>query len=235
MGNVFLHHHVKIRAAEAEGADAGAAHAFRRFGPRPQRGVDLERRVGEIDIRIGMLAVYAGRQHACRAVPAPFSKCRRAGRALQMPDVRFHRAQRDRAAIHAMLARAPPRCSPLPPRPPRWWTCRGPRTASRWPAKPRRSAQARSMAIFWPDGIGRGDALALAVARSADAAHHGVDLVPVALGVFQALQQEDGAAFAHDEAVGAFGVGPRAGGGERADFAELDECGRAHVAVDAAA
>ena len=94
--------------------------------------------------------------------------------------------------------------------------------------------QARSMAQLLADRVGRGDALALAVARPADAAQHGVDLVAVALGIGQALQQEDRRAFAHDEAVGALGVGPRAGRRERADLAELDEAGDAHVAVDAA-
>ena len=84
------------------------------------------------------------------------------------------------------------------------------------------------------DRIGGGDALALAVARAADAAQHGVDLVAVALGVGEALEQEDHRAFAHDEAVGAVGVGTRAGGRQRADLAELDERAGAHVAVDAA-
>ena len=84
------------------------------------------------------------------------------------------------------------------------------------------------------DWVGRGDALALAVARAADAAQHGVDFVPVAFGVGQALEQEDRGAFTHDEAVGALRKGPRAGGRERTDLAELHEGRRTHVAVDAA-
>ena len=83
--------------------------------------------------------------------------------------------------------------------------------------------QARSMAQLLANRVGRGNALALAVARSADAAQHGVDLVAVALGIGQALQQKDRGAFAHDKAVGSFGIGASAGGRERADLAELDE------------
>src|SRR6185369_13662856 len=41
-------------------------------------------------------------------------------------------------------------------------------------------------------------------------------------------------AFAHHEAVGAFCVGARAGGGEGADLAELHKASGAHVAVDTA-
>ena len=87
---------------------------------------------------------------------------------------------------------------------------------------------------FLADRVGRGNALALAVAGSAHAAQHGVDLVAVALGIGQTLQQEDGGAFAHDEAIGSLGIGTRAGRRERADLAELDEGRSAHVAVNAA-
>ena len=76
---------------------------------------------------------------------------------------------------------------------------------------------------FLADRVGRRNALSLAVARSADAAQHGVDLVAIALGIGQTLEQEDRGAFAHDEAVGSLGVGAGAGRRERADLAELDE------------
>ena len=84
------------------------------------------------------------------------------------------------------------------------------------------------------DGIGRGDALALAIAGPSHAANDSVDLVSRLLGVFQTLANEEGAAFTHDEAVGAGRIGTRSVGRERADLAELDEGGGAHVAVHAA-
>ena len=94
--------------------------------------------------------------------------------------------------------------------------------------------QARSMTEFLSHRIGRSDAFSFSVARSADAADHGVDLVSVALGIRQALQHEDRCAFAHDESIGSFGVGAGAGCGERADLAELHEGLSSHVAINAA-
>ena len=67
------------------------------------------------------------------------------------------------------------------------------------------------MAQFLTDRIRCGDTLSLTVARSAHAAQHGVDLVAVALGVGQTLEQKDRGTFAHDEAVGSLGVGTGAG------------------------
>src|SRR6266508_2917018 len=54
-----------------------------------------------------------------------------------------------------------------------------------------------------------------------------------ALGVRQALEQKQPSALAHHEAVGAVAERPRAGGAQSTDLAELDEGGRAHVAIDA--
>ena len=87
---------------------------------------------------------------------------------------------------------------------------------------------------YLADGIGGGDALTLAIAGAAYTADHGVDLVAVALGVSQTLEQKGSGAFAHDEAVGAVAKGPAAGCAESADLAELNEDACAHVAVHAA-
>ncbi len=85
-----------------------------------------------------------------------------------------------------------------------------------------------------PDGVRSGDALALTVARAADAADQGVDSIPVALGVSEPLDDEQRRALAHHEPVGAIRIGARAGRRQRPDRAELGEHMRAHVAVDAA-
>ena len=84
------------------------------------------------------------------------------------------------------------------------------------------------------DRVGRGDALALAVGRGAQATDDRVDRIAVALGIFQALEQENRAALAHHKAVGPIAEGAGAGSAERADLAELHKGGRPHVAVDAA-
>src|SRR6185369_17996904 len=82
--------------------------------------------------------------------------------------------------------------------------------------------------------VRRRDPLAAAVARTAHAADHRVDVIAVPLRVGQPLEYEHRRAFSHDETVRTVAIGTRAGGGERADLAELDEGGSAHVGVDAA-
>ena len=84
-----------------------------------------------------------------------------------------------------------------------------------------------------PDRVRGGDPLAPAVARTRDAEQDGVDPVAVALGVGQALEDEQRRALAHDEPVGVRVERPRTGRRQRADLAELHERGDAHVAVDA--
>ena len=86
-----------------------------------------------------------------------------------------------------------------------------------------------------PDGVRRGDALALAVAGRPDATQHGVDPVAVAFGVGEALEHEHGRALAHHEPVRARVERPGPGRRQGTDLAELDEAVDAHVAVDAAA
>src|SRR5437868_10282716 len=58
--NVLLQHGVEVCAAEAKRAQAGAPHSICGYRPRPQFGIDVERRVSEIDIRIGVLAMDTG-------------------------------------------------------------------------------------------------------------------------------------------------------------------------------
>ena len=85
-----------------------------------------------------------------------------------------------------------------------------------------------------PHRIGGGDSLAFAIAGSPEATDDGVDVVSVAFCVGQSFQEEHCGPFTHDEAVGACVIRPRAARRERADLAELDEAGNAHVGVDAA-
>ena len=143
---------------------AGAAHAIRRRRPRLQLGVDVKRGVGEIDIRIGMLAMHAGRQHLVPKRQRGLQQSGGAGGAFEMPDVRLDRAQRHRAggemealSTSAMLCTSTtsPTLVEVP------WPSISVAVAGDRPA----FCQARSMAEFLADRVGRGDALPLAVAR----------------------------------------------------------------------
>ncbi len=83
-------------------------------------------------------------------------------------------------------------------------------------------------------GVGGRDSLALAVRGTAQAVQHGVDLVAVALGVYQALEQQHAAALAHDETVRPFIERAAQLGRQRANLGELDETVRGHARIGAA-
>ena len=80
--NVFLDHGMKVGAAESEGTQAGAAHRVSRHVPRLEFGVHIKRRVGEVDIRVRMLAVHAGRQDLVMKRERRLQQSRCASRAL---------------------------------------------------------------------------------------------------------------------------------------------------------
>ena len=86
----------------------------------------------------------------------------------------------------------------------------------------------------WANGVGGRDPLASAVAGTADAPDHGIDLVSVAFSVGQPFEQECCTTLTHHKSVGALGVGTGPIWAERADLAELDKAGRPHVAIDTA-
>ena len=233
MGNVLFQNGVEICPAKTESAETGAPRIAARYVPGSQLGIHVKRRVRKIDIRVGTLELHAGWQNLVAQRQGGFQQSRRAGRTFQMSDIRFHRAERHRAGgklesrrIAVMLSTS---------------TTSPTRVDVPWPSI-RGDAGGREPGIlpgarngeFLADRVGRGDALPFAVAGSPDTAQYGVDLVSVALGIGQAFEHEDGRAFAHHEAIGAFGEWAAAGGRESADFAELDESRGAHVAVDTA-
>ena len=84
------------------------------------------------------------------------------------------------------------------------------------------------------DGVGRGNAFALAVGRAARCANDRVNAVAVALRIGQTLEDEHPGPLTHDKAVGTLGIGPGARRRQCADFAKLGEGRGTHIAVDAA-
>ena len=80
-------------------------------------------------------------------------------------------------------------------------------------------------------GVGRSHALALAVGARADAADHRVHAVPVPHRVGEALEHDDAAALAHHKAVRGLVERTRTLGGQRPDLGELRVGGRRHGAV----
>ena len=229
--HVLLQHHVEVGAAEAVGADAGAAGEPVGLGPLTQVMVEDEGRVAEIGVGVGSFGVEGRRQDFFMHRHHGLEQTSRARAGLEVADIAFGRAQCDAAARRAGedLAQALQLDNVADLGAGAVRLQQG--GAGRIEAGVGPSALGRQNLA---DGVGGGDALAFAVAGTAHAADHGVDLIAVALSVGQTLEQEGRAALAHDEAVRAVAEGPAAGCAQRADLAELDEDAGAHVAVDAA-
>src|ERR1035441_6933734 len=95
-GNVLFQHSVKVGAAKAKCAEAGAPRGIRGNRPRTQLSIDIEGRVSKVDRRIGMLAIHAGRQYFVAKRQGRLQQSSRARSSFEMPNVRFDRAQRHR-------------------------------------------------------------------------------------------------------------------------------------------
>ena len=222
---------MEVRAAEAVGADAGAA--GRAVARRPLAGFvdEVERRAGEVDVGVGRVGVKRRRQALVVQGQGRFQQPGRARPGLQVADVALGRAEADAAprgrAEHGRQALYLDHVADAGAGPVGLDECR------RGRVEPGRFPGALHGQLL-ADRVGGGDALALAVAGAGHAADDGINLVTGPLGVFESLQQERPRAFAHDEAIGPVAERARAGRAERADLAELDERRRAHVAVNAA-
>ena len=230
--NVLLEHGVEVGAAEAECADTGATYAARRFHPVGEFGGDVERRVFEVDVRVFLLAIETRWQNLLVERQGRLQDAGRAGCALEMANVRFYGTKCDAVRFRARAREHVGQAFYLDDVPhARRRAVALDVTRRRW----------RQPGIFpgtlyselLADRVRCRDALTLAVARTAHAAQHGVDVVAVALGVFETLQQEQCRSLAHDEAIGTIGIGARAGRRQSADLAEFDERRGAHVAIDA--
>ncbi len=232
-GHVLLDHDVKIRTTKAESRDAAAPGRERRSLPRPRLGIHFERDLVEGNGRAAHVAVDGRRQDLVVAGKHRFEQARGARGALEVADLRLDRTQRDfvldgRAfRQHAGGALHFGQVAHLGRRPVAFEQGHGRRIEAGTTPRPL-DGQALS------NGIRGRDALTATVARPAHAANHGVNLVAGFFRVLQALAHEEGTALAHDEAIGAGGVGTRAIRRQGADLGEFDEGGGTHVAVHAA-
>ena len=90
----FLKHHMRIRATNAKGADTGTTSLLAQFGPElplSQRRIQIERRLGKVNIGVGGRKVDARRQLAMVQCQDGFDKAGDPCGGLQMADVTFHR------------------------------------------------------------------------------------------------------------------------------------------------
>ena len=229
--HMLLQHDMEVRAAEAERAHATAPHVRCRGRPVAQRCVHDERGGVPVDVGVRIVEVETRWEHLVVQAADHLEHAGRAGRCLQVADVRLDRTEGDapggrtcgtedvgETLQFGRIADAGG----------------GPVGLDR---RDRRRVFTRDVpralhGQLLADRVGRRDALTLAIARAADPEDDGVDLVAVALGVLETLEHEQCGALTHHEAVGTRIEGSRASCGQGADLAELHERGDAHVVVD---
>ena len=228
---VGLQHDVRVDAAEPERVDAGPARAV---GGLPRLGPVDGAEAGPGEVRVRLVAVEGRGQDAVvdreRRLDEGGDPRRRHG----VADHRLHRAQADRRGGRAVGAERP---------------------AQRGQLDGVAGGRGRAVGLDEPDGLGvepgfdpgpfDGEALAAAVgaherggpavARDAGSADHGVDAVVVALGVLEALEDDDAGALADEDAVGPAVERPdRAGRAQGTELAEHAPERHVVAVVDAA-
>ena len=90
---VLLHRDVEIRPAEAKRADRGATRVIRRTQPRPRLGVQVERAVFDIDLRIRIVHFDGGRQNPVVQRKSCLEQAGGSSCGLGVSDLRLHRTQ----------------------------------------------------------------------------------------------------------------------------------------------
>ena len=101
---VFFQHHMEVGAAKTKGADPGPAWMFA-ADPGACLGVDVKRRVLNIQLRVGLLDVDGGRQNLMMQGQGDFDHAGCAGCRLSMPNLRFDTAQGNVLALGIVFAK----------------------------------------------------------------------------------------------------------------------------------
>ena len=229
----LLEHQVHVGAAEPERADAGAA---RTPVPLPRRlGSRQEERPGsQLELRIFLGDTRLRRQFSVVERESRLDQTRDAGRGHGVSDVRLDASERRADAA----ARRPSRLvEELAQRSHLDDVADGRGSSVRLEVTDARGRDGR-IAICHPQGFEltalarRHRPFAAAVVVRRRSLHHGVDAIPVANRVVEALEHHHAGAFAHHESVGA-GVEGTAftTAGQRPDAAEAHQVVRQQVQV----
>ncbi len=219
---VFLQHDVVVHPAEPEGGHTRAPHRAAGVAhPRPSGGVDVDGAVRG-DRRRGRLHVDGGRQHPVVQGQRRLDQPCRAGRRLRVAHLRLD-------AAHGHVPAVPGNAHELVERRDLHLVAGGGARAVRL-HQLHRVRRAVGVVVRAPEGrqlavlAGGVDALGHAVARTSQSAQHGVDAVPVAVGVGQPLEREHPDALADQRAVGLGVEGTHpAAEGQRRCLAEAHE------------
>ncbi len=219
---------VRVGAAGAEGGHGGAARSAR-VGPGPVLRQEAYVARGPVDLGGGLVDVQGPRQDAVAQRHDDLDDPGDAGGGLGVPDVGLDRAEPQRGVLGPVLAVGGEQGLRLD------GVAEGGAGAVRLDevdvgrAQPR-ARQRRADDALLGGAVGRGQAVRRAVLVDGRAADDGEDLVAVAAGVREALQEQHARALAPAGAVGGVGEGLAAPvQGQTALAAERDErAGRRH-------
>ena len=180
--------------------------------PGPPDGVQVERTVFNIELRIGPLHLDRGGQHPVVQSHDHLEERCYPGGGLRMPDLRLDRAQGD-VLFPLAQRRAIDIAQPL--------------KLSRVARRGRRAVRLDEIHVLravsrplvgaanrpgLPLGVRRVDTLGAPVGRRADPTDNGIDLVPIAFCIGQAPEGHHAQAFAQYRAVGLIGEGAAVAG-----------------------
>src|SRR5581483_437127 len=87
---------MEVGTAEAEGAQTRSPHSIRWHGPGLQLGIHVNRRMSEINIRVGVLAMHTGRQNLLVQSQCCLQQSGGSRGSLEMSEIRLDRADGDR-------------------------------------------------------------------------------------------------------------------------------------------
>ncbi len=210
-GNIFLEDHERIGAADTETVDRGTARALA-LVPLAQVCVDEERRIFELDPRIGFAVMQGRRDHAMLDRERGLDQADDAGGRFQMTDIRLDRAERAKAFAFALfLERSGQRLDLFGIAHRRAGTVRFDETDGVGGniRIPERLARAGDLALGAAGGVAH---LAFAVVGDGRTLDHRIDVVAIAHRIAEPLDQHQRQAAAEDHAVRAFVEGADAAG-----------------------
>ena len=230
-GLVFLQYKMEIGAAEPEGTHARTT--WNAVGdPRAGFTVEVERRVGNVELGVGLLQVDERGQHLVVQCKCHFDESGGSGGGLGVSDLRLDAAKRDRLCRHigcrVNLAESL-EFRDVPGSGASAVTLDEANTARLDSGILVGAAQAAGLSR----GTGGVDAFETPVAGRTDALEHSVDLIPVALCVHESFEDDHTQAFADQDALG-FGIEGTHTVilGERGRFAEAHVHERGVVRID---
>ena len=198
---IFLQHRMEIGATEAEGRHPGATRRFTPRHPGPVLGGNIERALGKVCARIRLFDMQGRRDHPVMQCQRQLDHARAARSRLGVANHRLDRADTAELLHIRIVAERLGKAGNLRPVPD---DSAGAMRFDQAHGR-RRNPGTRigaDQSAFLTFGARRGQRQILAVRRSSNAAQHGVNPVPLSLGLIQTAQHHHRQPFGNGDAIG---------------------------------